>query len=988
MVAESEVAAAAYQESETVLAGRAEEEGRLRASLNAALAGRGTLALISGEAGIGKTALTRAVGWAARERGALVLTGRCYDLTETPPYGPWADLAAWLPTPDDPMLAPAALFSPTATAQRVSQLDLFARFSELLLALTSRQPLVIILDDLHWTDPASLELLRFLAARLQHLPILIVATYRDDELRRTHPLYHFLPLIVRELSPLRLELHRLTHGAIRALVRGRYPLPPADEVRLVTYLEEHAGGNPLYLGEVLRALAEAGTLTLVQTRWQLGDLGGVLVPSLLAQVIEGRAARLGEGARELLVQAAVIGQEVPRELWAAVSGVDDDTIDEVIERAGEARLLEETPDGLRVSFCHALIREVLYQSLSAARRRIWHQRIGGALLATAAPDPDAVASHLLRAGDERAATWLIRAGERGYQTYAWLSAAERFEAAFDLLDARGAAPGERALLLFRLARLRRYADPEWGIEALGRAVRLAVEAGDRELEAQTLYARGLQRCYIADLRRGIEGMTAAIPLLDQLLAERGQVRDAEMSSPDFGATVYANSYDWRDTLAAWLAEAGYCQEVIATLQLDPVTLAPPDRPLNPEAYQALAMLNALRGRPAAAREAFAAAQTAYDRAGHHFLVCISGSYELEWLLLNYGLEAVAERRLRAVEAEQAARRAAGAGQAHTPTRGSSLPLLLHEGLWDELCQVAPITATLGPSYRIYVAATLGPVARARGQLAEAWGYVREALPTGPATAPGGGNFLRGQLLQRLAFGLALDAGDLPLARTWLAAHDRWLAWNGASLGRAAGLIGWAAYRRATGDLAQAQQLALQARELAREPRHPGELLASERLLGELATIDGRHEDAATHFAAALALAESTAAPYARALTLLALAELCGLTGAIGRARNLLDEVVAIGRPLGAAPLCARADALRAGLTEAAVPAPPRPAVRLTRREDEVLRLIASGESNPAIAARLGVSLRTVERHITNLYAKIDARGKADATAYALRHNLH
>ncbi len=251
MVAEGEVAAAAYQESETVLAGRAEEEGRLR----------GTLALISGEAGIGKTALTRAVGWAARERGALVLTGRCYDLTETPPYGPWADLAAWLPPPDDPMLAPAALFSPTATAQRVSQLDLFARFSELLLALTSRQPLVIILDDLHWTDPASLELLRFLAARLQHLPILIVATYRDDELRRTHPLYRFLPLIVRELSPLRLELHRLTHGAIRALVRGRYPLPPADEVRLVIYLEEHAGGNPLYLGEVLRALAEAGTLT-------------------------------------------------------------------------------------------------------------------------------------------------------------------------------------------------------------------------------------------------------------------------------------------------------------------------------------------------------------------------------------------------------------------------------------------------------------------------------------------------------------------------------------------------------------------------------------------------------------------------------------------------------------------------------------------------------------------------------------------------------
>lgn len=975
-----------------LLVGRAREQAALDARLEAALAGRGSLALISGEAGIGKTALAEAVNRQATARGALALIGHCYDLTETPPYGPWTDLFdRLLTTPDLPEL-PADLLQPGDGPYRTSQLALFAQVREFLTTLAARRPLLLVLDDLHWTDPASLELLRFLGRQIATLPVLIIATYRGDELTRYHPLYTFLPLLIRETDPLRLDLRRLEPEATRALIRARYALAWGDEVRLVAYLQQHAEGNPLYIGEVLRTLEEEGSLFDTSGGWVLRDLTRVIVPALLRQVIERRVARLSEASRDLLVQAAVIGQEVPLDLWATVSAVDEEMILAAVERAAEARLLEEEPDGQRVRFCHALIREALYQGISPARRRGWHRRVSEALLATHAPDPDALAFHFLQAGDPRATSWLIKAGERAYQTYAWLSAAERFEAALVLLDATDADPAERGRLLFRLARLRRFADARWGIAALERAARLAATAGDRSLEAQAIYNRGLLRCYVGDLRRGLAEMADAVVLLEQLIATQGWVRDAEAYGPrPDGGESLADPFDWRDTYAAWLAEAGRCADVVATLALDRTTFAPPDRRLNPEAYQALGLFHAAQGRPDAAHAAFAAARAAYERAGHHFLVCISGSYELEWVMAPYQADRIAARRALSLEAEEAARRASGAEKADAPARGSSLPLLLIEGSWAELGQVAPITAQLGPGFAIYAATALGPLARAQGDTTAAWQFVRDVLPDGPATEPGGLNFARAQSLQRLAIGLALDAGDLATARAWLGAHDRWLAWSGAILGRAASVLWWATWHRAAGDATQARAKAVEATTLAETPYQPLVLLAAARLLGELTTAAGEIAEATAHLERALALADACAAPYERALTLLALVSLHHTTGDGAGARLALEEARTLCTHLGAVPVLTRIDDLAAQLaTPIALDLPTPPSTRpdrLTARELEVLRLIAAGHSNVEIADQLGVSIRTIERHITNLYAKIDARGKADATAYALRHGL-
>jgi len=222
------------------------------------------------------------------------------------------------------------------------------------------------------------------------------------------------------------------------LVAARYHLSARDAARLVAYLRARAEGNAFYTMEVLRALEEEGALREVWPghEWALDDLGTVPLPMLLRQVIDGRLLRLGPEARPLLTLAAVIGAETPIDLWLALAGVDEPALLTLIERAMEARVLDESGAGKSVRFHHALIRDALYTGMPAARRVRLHLRVGEALLAGAEPDPDAVAYHLRQAGDARAAQWLIRAGERAQRAAAWLIASDRVHGDVELTHLR------------------------------------------------------------------------------------------------------------------------------------------------------------------------------------------------------------------------------------------------------------------------------------------------------------------------------------------------------------------------------------------------------------------------------------------------------------------------------------------------------------------------------------------------------------------------
>jgi DNA-binding CsgD family transcriptional regulator len=285
----------------------------------------------------------------------------------------------------------------------------------------------------------------------------------------------------------------------------------------------------------------------------------------------------------------------------------------------------------------------------------------------------------------------------------------------------------------------------------------------------------------------------------------------------------------------------------------------------------------------------------------------------------------------------------------------------------------------------YVVDDVGWLARHQGLPALAWAVVRAELPDGPETEPGGRMFRPTAALIRLAADLALDAGDLPTAKTWLAAHDRWLAWSGAVLGQAEGHLAWARYHLIAGDLGTARQCAERGLRQATEPRQPLALLRAHRLASEVETAAGRTAEAAAHLDEALALVGACAAPYERALTFLALAELRATTGKTSEARAALDEVRAICVPLNAALPLAQVDALLSRLT-AALSAGDLPA-GLSVRELEVLRLVADGLTDAEVAHRLSISPRTVGQHLRSVYNKIGVPSRAAATRYAVEHGL-
>jgi len=321
------------------------------------------------------------------------------------------------------------------------------------------------------------------------------------------------------------------------------------------------------------------------------------------------------------------------------------------------------------------------------------------------------------------------------------------------------------------------------------------------------------------------------------------------------------------------------------------------------------------------------------------------------------------------------------------------PLLHLAGLWAAARGGA---TTLLASIRVsgthnvvrsQATAVLGQVAADQGDDATLGALVAETLPQGPATEPGDCFFRTAVVLQRAAAARALDDGDLPTAHAWLDAHDRWLAWSTGVLGRAEGALGWAAYHRAAGDAALARQHADAALAHASDPRQPLALLAAHRLLGELATTAGDHREATGHLDAALALADACAAPYERALTLLAVAELRAATRAQDEAGRLLAEARGILAPLEARPALARANALAARLAAPVPAAPPAYPAGLTAREVEVLRLVAEGLPNSAVAARLFLAPRTVNSHLTSIYTKLGVDNRAAATRFALEHGL-
>jgi DNA-binding CsgD family transcriptional regulator len=986
---------------------RDREQQSLRAHLDATLEGSGGLVLLSGEAGIGKTALIQDFTDHAVERGALVLSGGCYDLTTTPPYGPWNETLVGYPPGEERPSVPPSFDNPAEPGQAGSQAALFEELRQFFVELSRLQPVIIILEDLHWSDLVSLDLLRYLSRRLVESAFLIVATYRDDEITRRHDLYQLLPVLVRENRAERIHLNPLDTVAVQDLIRSRYDLADIDTVRLADHVMQRSEGNPLFAGEILHGLEDARLLHFSDEGWVVNNLDQARVPSLLQQLIESRVSRLSPVTRDALRVAAVIGHAIPLDLWQEVASLRGMELDQVIAESLESSLLEETRDRAGLQFRHALLRESLYDSLILSRRRALHGEVGQALAKTPAADPDAVAHHFQQAGDSRAVEWLIKAGWRAERKFAMQIALRHYEMAETYLEARPDALHARGWLRFHCGIVMRFVNRKHGMALLEDAMRIAARVGDPVLAAHCLAIHGMLHAWGGELGPALTESEEARDALSRTSKHDLSLAWAVITSlypasiysdyptslghPLFRVAALPEVNILTQAIAYWLPVAGYFQRTIDEVKpyVAEVRAGTNDEltvhALCRFVYSALANSCDMLGDPDAGRAWRKLELTASELFGDYANITSSRNQELT-NLITFHTEQVPQRLPIAHAAIAAASRIGiGLDQGITDLQIFGTPVDYLEGRWTQARSILESTWTLMTSSRSQWAILLARLAREQGEPEIAWARVGEILPGGQATKPGTVEYFSAVNAQQLTINLLLDAGDRDQALKWLETHDRWLEWSGAILGRAERALLWARFHQLTGDNQLAHQSAVRALSNASQPRQPLALIAAHRLLGEIALVVKRFTESHEHLRESLELAEVCAAPYEQALTLLTMARLDAATGKIDDAWQKVDQARSICTPLSAVPALQQATAIAATLAvrrgHSTHPA------GLSPREAEVLGLVAQGLTDAQVAEQLFISPRTVGVHLSSIYNKLGVSSRVEATRFAVTHGL-
>ncbi len=705
------------------------------------------------------------------------------------------------------------------------------------------------------------------------------------------------------------------------------------------------------------------------------------MPPLVRQVIERRLEPLTSEERDYLQVAAIIGEEVPIDLWQTVTGTDDDTLIVVVERAIAAGVLVEVADRPALRFRHALIRQALHERMIVLRRRSWHRRVAEVLEGDPASDPDAVAYHFAQAGDPRAATWLIRAGRRAATSHAYQITVQRFEQALEILRADESRLEERGWLLCELSEAYRYTEPRRSLDCLAEAQPIAEQLGDDALRAVLLRSRSHIRGFLGE--HALDELLEAVAVYDALPEDQQQ---RILASP-LGYTVSQGTYAQRLVYYGKFQLAlDIAREFLACSKGDEDG---PDRHAASFARFAIGKAAAALGYPDESRAAFAEFRVQVARFGSAYMLGHSASYEYAMVLQTYYADRPDERR-RYIDLVDRAYRESLYGMVFDAQETPRLyPALILDGRWDEARRSAEAMIEV-EAVRIDSATVLARLDMLQGQTERAWGHIRSCMPDGHGTRPGTTYFLEFLEMQDLAVTLSLDAGDAERAMAWITALDEWIEWSEMVVRRPMPQLAWARYNHITGQPERALEHARRALDLANDPYQPLLCLAAHRALGRLAIAAGRLDDATYHLDAALAIAEACEAPWEIAVTRVVQAEQLIAAGRPAEAAPLLQIGRDTAERLGAQPLLEQIDAQIASLTRE----PARPAVRqstiagrLSPRELDVLQLVARGLTDAEVAEQLFISSRTVSGHLQSIYNKLGISSRTAATAFAYEHGL-
>ena len=936
----------------SVLVGRSDERSRLEEALEQARLGNGSLVLVSGEAGVGKT---RLVDHVYGDSGPLVLWGRARQGAATP-YGPVVSALRSLLRADaqaldecGPLRSQLALILPELgePARQSDRPSLFEAVRAALGHVAREEPAVVVLDDLQWSDEATLELLPALAESVGESQLLILATYRSDGLPREHPLRRVRHELRRSRRLAEITISPLDLPETDELLSHLLDQPPAPS--LVRAVHDRTQGVPFFIEELAHALSVTDALVAGRRGLELAADGQVPVPDTVRDAVLIGVSDLTPAGRTAAEVAAVAGEEF--DLAVVASNSSPEGLDELVKH----ELVTDSGTG-RGAFRHALTREAMYADVPWIERRRLHLILAEALEKSGGASSE-IAGHWLAGGEEaRARARLVEAADASLRVHAHRDVASALAEALDLWPATDA--------------------PELRIEAL------ETYAQSAELSGQVTEAARAWR-EICAVRAEHDNRLACAQAQRRLAAvqELRADRDAAFAARNAAAEAFAAE--------DCLAEAAVERFVLANyLRADANYSASIDQALTAAAdaeragrldlrLRALGLQGVAQAKSGDSARGLATVREALAQALEHDLSDVSAELYQRLSMVLYdagdypGAHEMLDRALALCPADSQG--------THVACVTCLIYVLRERGQWDDALRLCRDLIDSGTA--VWVAEGLaGAIHGLQGRASSA----RRLLTSALATASRLGHYhtvmdVTGALARLDAAAGEEDAAAErchSLLARWKDSEDHHYAIKGLRFG--------AAFSARRGVLSDAHRYAEALTEIASETGHPDAIAALGHAIGELALANGDPDSAAEQLGRAVAVHRDLDLPFARAEIELRAGVALAAAGEREPALDLLADAYRTARKLGARPLAAEASREVAALNESvAERLGPKAAAHadgpgLTRRELEVVRLVAVGRTNREIATELFLSPRTVDMHVRNLLRKLDCRSRVEA----------
>ncbi|MBI4219593.1 MAG: AAA family ATPase [Chloroflexi bacterium] len=975
----------------TPFVGRRDVLGLLRTALRASVDNQGQIVLLAGEPGIGKTRTAQRFAAYAQKRGALVLKGRCYEGQGAPAYWPWIQvvrtyLQAWDARAARSVMGPHAgalaeivpemkerlpALSPVPRlAPREAQFRLFDAVGNLLSRASRQQPLVLILDDMHAADPASLLMLEFVGRALEKSRMLLVAAYRDTETSPAHPLAQVLGEMARERQFRRVFLRPLDRQEVASFLKSVSGITPS--VELAEAVLERSGGNPLFLTEIARDLFLRDAFVRQEMSTSLVTIGSI--PQTVREAIRLRLGRLSPQCNELLAVAAIIGQDFGgNRLDDLETGMSQESVLAALDEARSARLIEEVPGRLgRYRFTHALVHEVVAADIPRATSAQLHARVVKISERKKDPGWKSGAAELARhceealpvLGLEKFLRYSAMAGEEALATHAHEQALVHFQRALATCDGRPKDDQVARLHMGMARALSARSDFGGSIRDLEHATQAfdyylangnwreaveAVEIAPPSPHPDLLDARlALSERLIAAVPGDSVEAARALSAHGELLGMTGNLSEARRAfqrALDFAReagdqTVELSTLARKVTIESFHLQTnlGDCHRVVRLARL----LRDPVRELQ-GAWAAVVRMTEAGDAEKAASLGARSARLA-ERIGVTFFA------EIHWGLLGMAYSNLGEW--------NRGRTALERGLALGPRVGPSLAIraVLEFQAGDfqrgaehleRLQTLVDWTSPIMTLDQALLAATSSVAARNTGE--ERWVELAERAarslpPSDLVTVPA--------QYARVGAAYAACIRQEPVAAQ--EHYDYFARSHGVSLCAVASPT----------------------------------TITSQRLFALLRQTTGRLDEAIGHFRASVAFSRRAGYRPELAWSCYDCARALGARAGredISSALSLLAEGLELSKSLGMHYLTERAADLQVQLKKR-VRRENGPA-NMTEREVMILRLIAKGMTDHEIAQKLVISVKTVGHHVTSILIKTNARNRTEAAVFAARHSL-